>query len=323
MARVSAYSLSQEPDEVMRAYLEFMERAGVHELIMFFDGQPSPGLREMIAAREGGPMRIRTEALDEAYWRAALGDEVNMARKFTHCIGRAHELMTGDWLWVGDPDEFPEEPQAMFAALDRLPAEIDAVSVPPAEATWGPGEADAPPFATRVFRVTTPLGGWGWRLLKRIIYGRWHVFFDRNMLSHKSGKQFVRRGAQVDLIDVHRTRRDGWEINVDLAEAAGLDRVLHVRHYDAVSYERWIAKMRRRVRNGALSQSSRRPGRLAQVELARGLLARMEAAGDEAEARRIGERAFRRLYHLTPLQARLLGLIGGVVRLSPATAPAP
>jgi len=324
MPRISAYSLSQEPDDVMGTYLNFMERAGVHELIMFFDGPPSPGLEEMIRAREDGPMRIRAQALDEAYWRDTLGEEVvELSRKATHCTGRAHELMTGDWLWVGDPDELAENPRAMFAALDQVPAEVEAVSVPPAEAAWGPDETDAPPFTMSVFRVTTPRGSWRWQLLKYLIYGRWHVFFDRNMLSHKSGKQFVRRGVKVDLIDVHRTRRGGRDINVDLAEAAGLERALHVRHYDAVSYEHWIAKMRRRVRNGALSQSSRRPGRLAQVEMSRDLLARMEAAPDEAEARRIGERTFRKLYHLTPFQMWLLRLIGGVTRLEPGLEVAP
>lgn len=327
MPRISAYSLTREPDWVIRTYLDFMDRAGVEELIMFFDGGRSPGVAEMLRDRPPGGARIIAEDLDDAYWRAAIGDPPLMRDKFVHCIARAHEMCGGDWLWVGDADEFPEDLAVMFAALDAVPAEVEAVTVPPAEAVWGPGEADAPPFATSVFRLTTPPRQWGWRLLKRLIYGRWHVFFDRNMLSHKSGKQFGRRGARVDQIDVHHTRRGGAVINRPLAEVVRLPRVLHVRHYDAISHERWLAKMRRSAEKGEEANSSQRPARLAQIALVRDLLARMDAAPDPEAAREIGARAFRRLYHLTRLQFALLRLIGGVVRLEPAVtaadAPAP
>jgi len=319
MPRVSAFSLLKELDEVVFTYVEFMERAGFHELVMLFDGPMSPGVRDFFEVRRHGPTQIVTQELDESFFRDALGTGYDFSRKYAYAIMHAHALCTGDWLWVADPDEFPEDPQAMFAALDRAPPETEALIVPPAEAVWGPDEGEATPFTTCTFRLAKPRGHLGWRLLRRIIYGRWHIFFDRNIVSHTAGKYFVRKTAVFDRLGAHRPYRDQTPIGSPLADLLEDGRVLHVRHYDAISYERWLAKMR--LKASLIIDTENKRSRRAHFKLVRDLVARMENAPDETTARRIGERAFLKLYHVGRFQMLLLRLIGGVTRLDPALEP--
>lgn len=318
MPRVSAFSLFKELDWVVFAYVAFMERAGFHELVMLFDGPMSPGVARFLEGRRDGPTRIVTQELDESFFREALGPDYDFSRKYAHALRHAHAICTGDWLWVGDPDEFPEDPQALFAALDRAPAETEALIIPSAEAVWGPDESDAAPFTTRTFRLPKPKGHWGWRLLRRVMYGRWHVFFDRNLVSHTGGKYFVRKTTVFDRLGAHRPYRDGKALGEPMQPYLQGGSVRHVRHYDAISYDRWLAKMRIKA---ALVIDTEKRSRNAQFQLVRDLVARMDAAPDEAAARRIGERAFRRLYHVGRFQMALLRLIGGVTRLEPAFEP--
>lgn len=311
MAEHAAVVMAKESDFVLLNYLDFLDRAGFSEIVLIADGGASEAVRARLRDRppEAAPVRLREP--DPAFWREALGAAVpNVVRKqrlvFREELGR----LQADWTFIADADEFPEVPE-VFRALDRAPAEAEAVSLPPAEAVWGPDERDAPPFATRCFRVP-PRRRRLWRLLRPLIYGDLHRLFESNMLAHREGKQFLRKGARFDDISPHVARRDGRVLNRRLEGPAAR---LRVRHYDAVSLDRWLEKMR--ARGAEPPSPGMRPHRRAQLEFVRGLLARMEAAPTPEAARRLAERAFRRLYHLSWPQYVLLRLIGGVVRLPP------
>jgi len=313
---VAAYAMAKESDFVIRTYVDHLDAAGYSPIFLVLDGGASDGVREMLRRRPEGAAPLRLREYDQADWDEALGERSrDLTERLRHSIRRAYDEMDADWVLISDADEFVDAPRELFQLLAAAPPEVESVQLPPAEAVWGPGEGDAGPFETRVFRTQVRRRR-AFRLLKRLIYGRYHVVFDDNMLSHKEGKQILRTGLRCDLITSHHARRDGVRLNRPVSELNG-GRSFYIRHYDAISYDRWIEKFRRRTDQHT---SHLRPQRYAQVELVRDLLRRMEAADSPEEARRIGEKVFRRLYHLTWFQYALLRLLGGVVRLPPARA---
>jgi hypothetical protein len=327
MTTVAIHVMAKESDSVVEAYLDFLERAGFSEIFLDFDGGASERVRARLRARPPGGAALRMRELGPDWWAAEIGEAArDLSLKQRHIYPEVLARTGCDWLLITDVDEYPGDPAEIRRILSEAPAEVDAVSLPPAEAVWGPDERDAPPFATRTFRVPVRRPRL-WRLLRRLVYGDLHRLFENNMLSHKEGKQILRRGARFERINAHYAHRDGRRANLWIGRLDPAGRDLYTRHYDAISYERWIEKFRGR---GATRLDHLRPRRRAQFEQARDLLARMEAAPDPEAARRMGERAFRRLYHLTWFQYLLLRLMGGVVRLEPArgaqaraAAPAP
>jgi len=291
----SVTAMMRESLDVVQRFLDYYRALGAETIFVYFDGSIDS---------LGGLDLTRTELIecDDAFWHATSGGRpqtLDAALWATHA--RSARLHNSDWLFVTDADEFLTG-GSIRAMLARVPGEIEALRIRNVEAVWGPGDDIARPFASTHFRKPVPKKLFS--LLARPLYGKAAPFFHRGLVGHSEGKHFLRRGAAFTEIQSHDSFRDGrrlgrWAHDV-VPEAEGMV----VLHFDAVGFERWREKWRRRFSREMPSDqmSPKRAAQLPRIEAA-------VSAGD-AEAMRL----FREFYGLSPWQKTALNLIGGLER---------
>ncbi len=162
-----------------------------------------------------------------------------------------------------DADEYLFAPGVSAEALELLPEQTKSVRFPVAEVVWIPGDDPWSAFGSRIpfkFRSSKAVPRKLQRLLTRLVYLRDASFFPDNVFGHCNGRHAYRRDADFEYIDPHSATVGGKSVSVRATKAnKKLEEVL-VLHCDAISFQRWQAKISRRV-DGQIIAPKVRPER--------------------------------------------------------------
>ncbi|MHC0054457.1 glycosyltransferase family 2 protein [Actibacterium sp. D379-3] len=293
MASYSTVSLVKEDPAHIRRFAEYYCAGGAQTVFLFYDGTIDPAFLDDMP-------RVRLVQCDAEFWQGLTGarpdglEERQMA-VYRHVV----EAAGADWLLIVDLDEFVFGDMTINAFLDGMPAGVESVAVVTAEAVYGPGDDRARDFGATVFR--TPLRSrTRARILAFFVYGRAARVFERGLLGHSAGKQFLRTGRSYSRVGIHGSQRDGKTVTVRADAVPGNAARMYVGHFDALGYDRWVEKWRRRLEGETLARDMG-PRRRVQMTMIR-------------SARRAGDRAlkrlFERLYGLSAVQFAVLSALG-------------
>ncbi len=295
MATFSTVSMMREEPSVVLHFADYYHRLGAEEMLIYVDGPLGP-LEGMAAPG------LTLIAADAAFWEASGTSRPEIIGHRQSAIYHvALARCQSDWLLVVDADEFVFGNRGVGEFLSRVPAGVDSVSLPTAEAVWGPGDDIERAYGSTHFRIVWPYGRL-WRRLKQSVYGDVAPFLRRGLLGHTEGKQFVRVGFSYSNIGNHNTRNDGKVITRRAADIGS--KGMFVGHFDAIGLARWKEKWRQRIAKETI---------VGRINDARWLqMERIEkafAAGD-AQTRAL----FRDFYGLTWLQYAVLAALGCAFR---------
>ena len=296
MASFSTVSLVHETPEVIARFARYYAAAGADEVLVYLDG-PAPGLADLDLR---GLTLIECDA---AFWELSGGRPAVLEDRQHLVIQAGLARCRSDWLLVVDADELVFGDHALPDFLDAIPGGVDAVSLPTAEAVWGPGDDLDLPFCSTCFRIK-----WRsdrlWQALGRPIYGEAARYMRCGLIGHVTGKEFVRAGRAYSRIGNHAAERDGEVITRPAASIAPSLAGMFLGHYDAISLARWTEKWRRRIEGKTLAEWMSGP-RTAQMELVAERLRRGDAAT---------RALFAAFYGLTRPQYSALSLMGYAFR---------
>jgi hypothetical protein len=251
----------KEEAPVVRRFIDYYRRIGAERIFIYFDGAI-----EHLAVADLDHMALAQESVDlfscdEAFWLknfARVPEHVEDRQRAAFALG--HDRCPSDWLFVCDADEFIIARMPVADLLAAILSAIDSVILTPAEVVWGPGEDVSSLFGSTWFRRPDPeLRGQAWRDVWQ--HGLLCPLFQRGILSHVMGKQFVRRGARFDLIHQHCAIRDGVTVSRPASQIDQSLSCVELAHFDAISFERWFQKFLRPIRDCspmALRERSRR-----------------------------------------------------------------
>lgn len=295
--RLPTFSITvmmRESPDVVQRFLDFYRAAGAEKIFVYFDGP--------IDALEGLDLtRTELTECDDAFWQATCGDRVHLDAALWATHTRSAGRHDSDWLFITDADEFLTG-GSIRNMLARVPAEVEALRIRNVEAVWGPGDDIDKSFASTHFRK--PLPKKLFTLLARPLYGRLAPFFHFGLVGHSEGKHFLRRGTPVSEIQSHDTFRDDQRLGRWAHKVVPGAEQMVVLHFDAVSFERWREKWRRRFSN-EMPSNKMSPKRASQ-------LPRIEAAVNAGDPEAL--QLFREFYGLTRWQKAILSLTGGLER---------
>lgn len=294
MAAFSTVSLMRERPGTIRRFVDYYRSAGAREILIFLDC-PVPGL-----AVERPAVVV---VCDEAFWAVRGGRPEVLEHRQRAVYLAGLERCGTPWLLVVDADEFVFGDRPIPVFLDRIPEGVGAVSVPTAEAVWGPGDRFGEPFASTYFRTAWPVGNAS-RLLRRLVFGRASGQMRNGLTGHGRGKEFVRLGRGIDTIGNHRSWRGGEEVTVPAARIGRAFEGMYVGHFDGLDLTRWERKwwMRTSGETVAVGMSGPRKAQMA-------LIARGFQEGDAAR-----RALFARYYRLSRLQYLALAALGHAFR---------
>ena len=246
MASYSTVSLVLETQDVMERFVNYYRSAGAGGSGLL-DGKHPPFSLDV-------PEVVLIEC-DAAFWSQLCGErpeilEVRQSAVFAAGLARCRS----EWLLVVDADEFVFGDRAIPDFLAEVPDTVDAVSLPTAEAVWGPGDELGAPFGSTHFRLTWPRGRR--RLLKRLIYGDVARYLPLGLAGHAAGKEFIRTGRSYSLIRTHDAQRAGNTITRWAADIKPSLGGMFLGHYDAIGLERWQEKWHHRNQQGNRCQGN-------------------------------------------------------------------
>lgn len=288
----SVVSMMREDPAIIRRFIDFYLKAGAREIILFHDG-PLPDWKEW-----GNPAVQMTEC-DDAFWEALCGGRPTSHEDAQMAVFNATwTACQSEWLLVVDADEFVLGPRPIRELLGSVPAGTDALRIPTAEAVWGPGDSPGEEFGCTYFRTALPARGSG--LIQRLLYGNLAPLFRLGLLGHTAGKHFVRRGGRISQVRLHDSICDNRPAGRWARDISPQNRDFVVAHFDAVSFERWREKWRRRF-SGEINAKDMAPQRLAQMQAIRTGL-----SVDDTTARRL----FSRMNGINRLQRTALSMLG-------------
>jgi hypothetical protein len=260
---LSIVSLMKEEFEDVAHFVRYHLGLGITDILIFYDGEDTKDLQAYLEMHLncGGYSIISLSEVAEV--QPYLGPP----KVFETIQNAVHQLACRNarnpWLITLDADEFLFGPSLDAAALSAVPEQILSVRFPVAEAVWLPGDDPWCPYGSRGFR--TPfrfrrpkrLPSIFRKLLPRIVYRRDEDLFPDNVIGHGQGRHMFRKDAQFDYIGPHHAEIGGRDVSVSVAQWPPVLDKVKVLHYDAISFERWSKKIRRRVNGQILSQHMR------------------------------------------------------------------
>lgn len=290
MATFCAVIMAKEDKSVIDRVVDYYIAKGAAKVVVYFDGDPEFSMDDRGS-------RLHFIVCDESFWQPITSKipeiyDIRQIKIYEHAIG----MVTEDWIFFVDCDEYLVSDRPISAFLDDVPASEDILRVRNIEAVWGPGDDRNKHLGARSFRLPTssPMKQ---RALK-LIYGDVHQFMGSGLLGHSAGKHFLRSDREYSRIGVHTSthsdgRRGKWA--GDLFEGD-----IYVCHFDAMSFERWHKKFLFRFQTKA-SFNEVRDSRVKMIDL----VAHSSERGD-AHLRNL----FERLYCISTWQAFALKALG-------------
>jgi hypothetical protein len=296
MSEFSVVAMMRETPDVVRRFVEYYRRLGAAQIYIYHNGPA-----EEFPAVAGADVTICTPEFWARRFVGPVTDSLDERQRI--CYRDCYARCGGDWLLVVDADEFVFGDRALAPLLARVPARVEAISFPTAEAVFGPGDRIEDAFGCSHFRVGWRRERW-WRLLAPLIYGRAAAMMNGGVMGHSVGKHMLRTGLDVTSIGGHRSQRGDTVIGTPAAAAMPEFSGFYLAHFDALSLPRWEAKWRYRIDRVVVAPHMS-PARRRQMEA----IAQALATGRSAAL-------FRRFYALGPVQFRLLTFGGTAFRRS-------
>lgn len=309
MTRFAILAMIKPQAAELRLFVEHHLACGAAQILLFHDGPIDTLVADGINPDALAERGVDLVALDDAFWAARAidrpGDFITR-RTLVHRLGIAR--CRTEWVFICDEDEFLHAPGPIDTALAAVPDDVDSIVLPLGEAAWGPGDPFPQPFASTWFRMPYPPSAMDqWGRDRFLLYGPWALLISKGVVSHALSKQFLRVNAKFDLVDTHRSFRDGREVSVRAADLGGPIAEVKMLHFDAIGYRRWLRKWQGRRLDPTMNSRAQRVRRRQEK-----LIFRAVRSGDWA-ARRV----FRLLYGLNRRQARLLERRGQIFRAEP------
>jgi hypothetical protein len=282
--------MMREPPEIIGNFVDYYRRAGASQILIYYDGR-------MPQMRIGYPAEL--VECDDAFWAERGGRPMALEDRQAAIYLAGLERCRNPWMLVVDGDEFVFGNRRIPDLLDCVPADVDALRLPTAEAVWGPGDALGEPFGATYFRTAWPTGLPA-RVLRRAICGRVASLMPNGLTGHMRGKEFIRTDRRIDTIGNHTASRDGEMVTVDLDRLDPELGGMYLGHFDSVGRAHWERKWRMRAeeRTHSINMSRRRR---AQMSLFLGSM----REGDGAI-----RALFARYYGMTRLQYLALSALG-------------
>lgn len=276
-----------EPEFVIRRFLEHYTMLGASEICLFVDG-PECGLPKDLLANDkitvippGHSLPIETPP--------TFSHEQKQRANFSYYM---NTLSKCDWVAHVDADELLVNfrgKMSMGAFLAAENSTVDSIRFMPAEAVFGPNDDIATPYGATLFRLP---GGKLPRTEAALTkaYGPDRALLNiQGLVGHVLGKSMVRRGAKFTRITNHifvssnphgtRSEREKFRLA----------------HFDAVNFEQWQRKWSRRAQNAVAMRGIR--GRREVV------LERFVACGNDLAKQKA---LFQTLYMVTDRQMQIL-----------------
>jgi hypothetical protein len=290
---VPGYSVvvtTKEDLPTIRRFVDYYLAMGAQKIFLYYDDDIDT------AAFDLGP-RVAVRACDAAFWQEMGMERPDLVEKRQNRVStHAKQDCETEWMLIVDTDEYVFGDVGIDAFLRTVPRDVEGIRMRTAEAVFGPGEDMDRPFGSSWFR--RPIKGRHWQMAQYLYDPVVRSCMNYGLLGHAAGKHFLRVDAGGLTIKNHDSERDGRTISTPVARLLPEGRKLWLGHYDAVCYQGWMKKWRRRVSGEAVYQDVTRSPRQRQLQE----FVRAEALG-EAASRAL----FRRFYCLSRFQRACLG----------------
>ena len=246
-------SFMREEPEVICRFIRHYEKLGASKVYVCLDGLI--GDKDILELQKLESASV--VLFDDKFWAAT---SAGVRPKFLDdAMISAREILmkrvASDWIFFCDADEFLVGNGTVADLLSLIPDEEDSIRICSYEAVWGPRDDITKPFGSTYFRRMLPTMFFIDRLLSILLFGRNHRIFRNGTLDHQSGKHFLRNGADLDSMTSHCSKRKGRPIGGFAHNSIDSGRDYFVAHFDAVCYERWAEKWRRRYSNESPSNA--------------------------------------------------------------------
>jgi hypothetical protein len=290
MDRFEVVAMATGPRRHVEVFRDYYRRLGADRVRVFYDG-PADVVRGCDPAAV-----IRC---DGAFWREVARHRPAIVEDRQRAVYRhAYASARSDWVLFVDIDEFVFGKARAADVFSRVGRQVDSIRFESAEAVYAPAATGRVEYGAAYFR--RPCSRAMSVVLPHILYpGVGHLFI-RGLLGHSRGKHAIRAGLEGVHVGLHDSLRDGVPMSeVNASTLPDGERML-LAHYDAISFDQWCEKWRRRLER----DDTREMGRKREWQMA--LFRKHHRRGRE-------EQLFRRLYFLSDRQVWLLRLLGLVV----------
>jgi hypothetical protein len=226
------------------------------------------------------------------FWSSLFGEEpkdfqVKQNAAYRWCLKKNES----EWLFLCDADEFIICRGDIREVLSSISPDIHSAALPTAEAVWLESKNEDFDIEFSCTHFRRPIGRL-WGANKRLLYGKYAKYYQHNLLGHRIGKQFLRKNADFDRLTSHVALKDGKSLTRPISQVAAVRKDTELAHFDAISFPRWLRKMRRRI-DGEIIQG-RTKERKGQQKLLQEIF---EQEGEEFESD--AAELFRNLYCLS------------------------
>lgn len=316
----SVVSIIREEPEIIRYFLDYHFALGAAKIFVFFDGPEGDAIGPALERRYGDRLAFRTMAMDDYPEEPDHRPIRRFETRQDHIHKLAQAASPTDWLITLDADEFLILRDPLAAMLAAVPKSVASVNIPVAEAVWGPDDTFGAAFGCTYLRAPfrRPFRGHvraGYprflrRHLARWVYGADGWMFEENVAGHSSGRHFFRRSAAFDYIGPHDARRGGTTLTRRARRVLGRRATAQIAHFDAISFDRWVEKFRRRI-DREIRSDRERAQRRRQFEDFEAAYRQMQETGDRAAL----EALMKRFYSLSARQVAQLTRLRCLLRV--------
>jgi hypothetical protein len=270
----SVAAMVHEDKETIRIFCDYYLSLGVKEIFLYLDD---------CDFLSDDPRVIVTDWTDSQ-------KEKLLKTKQVEAYKDAFQRATSNWILIIDVDEFLLPGGDLKNFLRAIPEEVNVLRLPTAEAVWGPDDDINKAYDCSYFRTKIGDGGIGTKIITSLVYGPEFIrYFRKGLAGHTGGKSLLRVGSDVGMIRLHAPWKDGtrqgtWAYSVGLNKA-------YIAHFDAISFDRWCKKWKRRLSKKAIT---------------------LDTAGRNRQSDDLSIARFRKFYSLNKFQVTALRAIGKV-----------
>ncbi|QPZ89699.1 glycosyltransferase family 2 protein [Thioclava electrotropha] len=314
---LSIVSLMKEDFEDVAHFIEYHLNLGFGDVLVFYDGADVESLRDFLRSRVGSRDYTIFSIQEIPEIRPHLGPPKVFEAVQNSVHQFACRVAKNPWLITLDADEFLFGAGLDAKFLSALSEGVLSIRLPVAEAVWLPCDDQWSRWSSTGFR--TPFRFRSPRklpkLLRKLIpliaYGQDKYFFTDNVTGHGEGRHVFRAAGAFDYIGPHHAEVAGKDVSILVNKLASPPPEVKILHYDAISFERWREKIRRRVSGEIKSNNVRLDRRMMFDEFS------ACDAGAENSTIENQKRLFRRLNCLSWRQYLILRIFHSCFRADP------
>ena len=285
-------AIIKERREYVQRFVRYYERAGASAIHIYFDDERAkcPDINSDVT---------KIIPLDGSFWDKDKPRPDTLESKQKVVYRKALGFVETKWALIVDCDEFVFGEASIEKFLAHVPDSVDSINIPTAEAVFGPDDDVNELYGASSFRLPFRNRKIA-KIVSVLLYGKKGMYFQRGLLGHSQGKQFIRSGRDYPGISVHVTYRGAKPgvITVYADELDGLPK-MYLGHFDGMSFHRWKEKWMLQITKQTKLDLYEPPRQAQRVQLERALKKGGEAPRD----------LFREFYSLTRGQKLALCLL--------------